>query len=87
MSGPGGAPTRRNRVDPFGDLHAVARRGTFTGNRGCLVDDDGSGPANTDLVAGNGLRGLTERARESRARVIVSASPLGGYRLLVTRDR
>lgn len=42
MSGPGGAPTRRNRVDPFGDLHAVARRGTFTGNRGCLVDDDGS---------------------------------------------
>ncbi len=32
--------TRRNRVDPFGDLHAVAERGMFTGNRGCLVDDD-----------------------------------------------
>lgn len=32
---------RRNRVDPFGDLHAVAQRGTFTGNRGCLVDDSG----------------------------------------------
>jgi hypothetical protein len=30
---------RRNRVDPLGDLHAVAGRGLFTGNRGCLVDD------------------------------------------------
>jgi hypothetical protein len=30
---------RLNRVDPFGDLHAVASRGMFTGNRGCLVDD------------------------------------------------
>ncbi|MGH8965176.1 MAG: hypothetical protein ACRDXB_07575, partial [Actinomycetes bacterium] len=29
----------RNRVDPFGDLHAVPHRGMFTGNRGCLVDD------------------------------------------------
>ena len=34
--------TRRNRVDPWGDLHAVSARGTFTGNRGCLVDDDGA---------------------------------------------
>jgi hypothetical protein len=32
---------RRNRVDPWGDLHAVPERGLFTGNRGCLVDDDG----------------------------------------------
>ena len=31
---------RRNRVDPWGDLHAAAGRGMFTGNRGCLVDDD-----------------------------------------------
>jgi hypothetical protein len=31
--------TRRNRVDPWGDLHAAAGRGLFTGNRGCLVDD------------------------------------------------
>jgi hypothetical protein len=31
----------RNRVDPWGDLHAVSPRGTFTGNRGCLVDDEG----------------------------------------------
>jgi hypothetical protein len=30
---------RRNRVDPWGDLHAVPQRGTFTGNRGCVVDD------------------------------------------------
>lgn len=30
---------RRNRVDPWGDLHAVADRGGFTGNRGCVVDD------------------------------------------------
>lgn len=32
---------RRNRVDPFSDLHAVPDRGLFTGNRGCLVDDRG----------------------------------------------
>ncbi len=30
---------RRNRVDPWGDLHSVAARGMFTGNRGCVVDD------------------------------------------------
>jgi hypothetical protein len=30
---------RRNRVDPWGDLHAVHARGLFTGNRGCVVDD------------------------------------------------
>lgn len=30
---------RRNRVDPWGDLHAVPARGLFTGNRGCVVDD------------------------------------------------
>lgn len=34
-----GRMPRRNRVDPFGDLHAVPERGLFTGNRGCLVDD------------------------------------------------
>ena len=33
---------RRNRVDPWGDLHAVTPRGLFTGNRGCLVDDSGN---------------------------------------------
>jgi hypothetical protein len=32
---------KRNRVDPFGDLHAVSARGMFTGNRGCLVDEEG----------------------------------------------
>lgn len=31
---------RRNRVDPFGDLHARPERGWFTGNRGCLVDEN-----------------------------------------------
>ena len=30
---------RRNRVDPWGDLWAVADRGRFTGNRGCVVDE------------------------------------------------
>lgn len=33
--------TRRNRVDPWGDLHTDPARGLFTGNRGCLVDDAG----------------------------------------------
>lgn len=33
---------RTNRVDPWGDLHAAAPRGLLTGNRGCLVDDDGT---------------------------------------------
>ncbi|NNL85291.1 MAG: hypothetical protein HKP27_06540 [Myxococcales bacterium] len=31
---------RRNRVDPWGDLFAVSARGLFTGNRGCVVDDE-----------------------------------------------
>ena len=35
-----GAMTRRNRVDPWGDLHADPTRGLFTGNRGPLVDDE-----------------------------------------------
>lgn len=38
MTRPEGSP-RRNRVDPWGDLHAVIERGMFTGNRGCLVED------------------------------------------------
>ena len=29
----------QNRVTPFGELVAVAARGTLTGNRGCLHDD------------------------------------------------
>lgn len=33
---------RRNRVDPWGDLHAVPGRGLLTGNRGCLVDERGT---------------------------------------------
>lgn len=42
---------RRNRVDPWGDLHAVVERGLFTGNRGCLV---------------NGVGGLTRHHQGSR---------------------
>ena len=30
----------QNRVDPFGDIHAVAARGLFTGNRGVIHDPD-----------------------------------------------
>lgn len=33
---------RRNRVDPWGDLHAVPGRGLLTGNRGCLVNAGGT---------------------------------------------
>ena len=33
---------RRNRIDPWGDVHAAGGRGLFTGNRGCLVDDHGT---------------------------------------------
>jgi hypothetical protein len=42
MTGPAPAGPRRNRVDPFGDLHAVPARGMLTGNRGCVVDDTGT---------------------------------------------
>ncbi len=30
----------RNRVDPFGEIHAVDARGMFTGNRGVIHDPD-----------------------------------------------
>lgn len=30
----------QNRVDPFGDLHATAARGLFTGNRGVIHDPE-----------------------------------------------
>lgn len=30
----------QNRVDPFGQIHAVAERGLFTGNRGVIHDPD-----------------------------------------------
>lgn len=66
--------------------HAAATRAqvTMTGDS-LIVDDDGDGLAAT--VQGNGLRGLSERADEVQARVEVSPSPLGGYRLTVTRSR
>ena len=34
----GGLVPLQNRVDPFGDIHAVAARGLFTGNRGVIHD-------------------------------------------------
>lgn len=65
--------------------HAAASRVRVTMTSDTLVvDDDGYGPANTEVVPGNGLRGLSERARQVGAHVEVSASPLGGYQLLVT---
>ena len=30
----------QNRVDPFGEIHAVEWRGMFTGNRGVIHDPD-----------------------------------------------
>lgn len=65
--------------------HSAATRVRVTMSCDTLtVDDDGYGPAVVDAVPGNGLNGLTERARAARAHVTVTASPLGGYRLLVT---
>lgn len=32
--------TLQNRVDPFGDIHSVAMRGRFTGNRGIIHDPE-----------------------------------------------
>jgi NADPH:quinone reductase-like Zn-dependent oxidoreductase len=40
-NGPTTLMPRRNRVDPWGDLHESSHRGLLTGNRGCLVDDRG----------------------------------------------
>ncbi|EPX85710.1 hypothetical protein [Salipiger mucosus] len=34
--------TYRNRVDPFGELHATPARGTLMGNRGILHDESGA---------------------------------------------
>jgi two-component system sensor histidine kinase DesK len=65
--------------------HSAATRVRVTMTEDTLVvDDDGYGPANTAVMPGNGLRGLTERARQVGAHVEVSASPWGGYQLLVT---
>ena len=65
--------------------HSAASHVRVTMTRDTLtVDDDGDGPAAADSVPGNGLVGLTQRARAVRAHVEVTTSPLGGYRLLVT---
>lgn len=68
--------------------HAAASRVEVTMTADSLVvDDDGHGPSGGagggPTAPGNGLHGLTERARAARARLEVSTSPLGGYRLAV----
>ncbi|GEK19550.1 histidine kinase [Cellulomonas xylanilytica] len=66
--------------------HAAASHVQITMTQDTLVvDDDGRGPA----VAGpgNGLNGLTQRARQAGARVEVAENDKGGYRLTVTRAR
>jgi two-component system sensor histidine kinase DesK len=64
--------------------HSDATRVRVTMTEDTLTfDDDGHGLAQ-DPAAGNGLRGLTERARAAGGRVSASRSPLGGYRLRVT---
>lgn len=35
------SPPRQNRVTPFGEIVAIPARGAWTGNRGCLHDDQG----------------------------------------------
>ncbi len=63
--------------------HAAATRVRVTMTADTLtIDDDGAGPDGD--TPGNGLHGLTERARQVGARVEMSRGPLGGYRLLVT---
>ncbi len=65
--------------------HAAASRVRVTMTDDTLtVEDDGHGPSAVDVVPGNGLRGLCERARQVGAHVAVTASPLGGYQLQVT---
>ncbi|MBT0994767.1 histidine kinase [Cellulomonas sp. DKR-3] len=68
--------------------HAGARRVVVVMDaRTLIVDDDGAGPPDAAAAQdSHGLLGLTERARRAGARVEVGASPIGGYRLLVTRD-
>jgi len=56
----------QNRVDPFGQLHAVSARGWFTGNRGILHD-----PAN---------RALTGRRWTTRAWIVCTCDWKGRRR-------
>jgi signal transduction histidine kinase len=48
------------------------------------VTDDGSGPAEMEDSAGNGLRGLMERAAHQHGRLEAGPCALGGFRLRVT---
>jgi two-component system sensor histidine kinase DesK len=67
--------------------HAAARRAAVTLAPGTLlIDDDGRGPGTEGPATGaggNGLTGLTERARSAGLVVETGPSPMGGLRLAV----
>lgn len=66
--------------------HAAATRVSVTLSADTLtIDDDGADAADAPgRGSGNGLAGLSERARRAGARVETGRGPLGGYRLRVT---
>jgi two-component system sensor histidine kinase DesK len=64
--------------------HAAAARVQVTMTPDTVTIDDDGRADDADRGVGNGLHGLTERARRAGARVETSRSPLGGFRLLVT---
>jgi two-component system sensor histidine kinase DesK len=67
--------------------HAAARHAAVTLAPGTLlIDDDGRGPGTegpATSAGGNGLTGLTERARSAGLVVETGPSPMGGLRLAV----
>ena len=68
---------RRNRIDPWGDLHAVSGRGLLTGNRGCLVDDRAGSPV--IIVAHSGSPAFSP----TRAGSTHSTDPGHGHRFFL----
>ena len=62
----------QNRVDPFGDIHAVAARGIFTGNRGVIHDP--------------GTRTLLRRRWSSKAWIICACDFRGRKREVMGRN-
>lgn len=65
--------------------HAHAGRATITLDHDTeltvTIEDDGRGVDPDDLVIGNGISGMTERARALGGRVVIDRSPLGGMRV------
>lgn len=62
----------QNRVDPFGAIHAVAARGTFTGNRGVIHDP--------------GTRTLLPRRWTTKAWIICTCEFRGRRRAVMGRN-